>query len=342
MNILDFTIEDWKEYVLEKGKPSFCAKQIYKWAYSGIKSIDEMTNISKDMREQLKKDFYIFLPSIKKKLVSKIDGTVKYLFELYDGSCIEGVIMRYHHGITMCVSSQVGCRMGCKFCASTLHGLERNLTAGEIAGQIICAQNDIGERISNIVMMGSGEPFDNTENVFDFIKNAVNPEGLCIGARHITVSTCGLIEGIKNLQELSLPINLSISLHAPNDKIRKQTMPIANKIDIKTLVGAAKEYYNVTGRRVTFEYALIDGVNDSKETAEELSALIAGKEDVHVNLIPLNDVAERNLKKSKNDSISAFVKVLEKNKIKATVRREMGADINAACGQLRNEFGLRR
>lgn len=335
MNILDKTSEKLAEYL--SGQPKFRAKQVYEWLYRGISDFDEMTNISRELREQLKKDFYIYIPNIKKKLCSKIDGTRKYLFEMKDGAFAEGVVMKYKYGLSMCISSQVGCRMGCAFCASTLHGLQRNLTSGEIMGQILAAQKDLGERISNIVMMGSGEPFDNMENVIDFIKNAVNPAGLGIGARHITISTCGIISGIQEMKELGIPVNLSVSLHAPNDTIRREIMPIARAVPISKLIEEIREYFRKTHRRVTFEYALISGVNDSDDNARELSRLLSGEEDFHVNLIPVNNVNERSFTKSTKERIEAFVNILTESGIKATIRREMGADINAACGQLRNQ-----
>lgn len=333
MNIFDYTIADLKEYMKSSGEKEYRAKQVYKHVYDGI-PFEEMTDISKELRKKLSEDFEFSLPKIKKKLVSKLDGTRKYLFEMSDGAFAEGVVMEYRHGLSMCVSSQVGCRMGCAFCASTLHGLQRNLTAGEISGQIMTAQRDLKRRISNIVMMGSGEPFDNFENVMKFIKIAVSPDGLGIGARHITVSTCGLTDGIYALAESGIPVNLSISLHAPNDKIRQGIMPVARAVPVEKLIKAARDFFEKTKRRVTYEYALIDGVNDSDECARELAALI-GHDGTHVNLIPVNAVKERNYKKSR--SVERFMKLLAKSNINATVRREMGADISAACGQLRNE-----
>lgn len=334
MNILDKTLSEIEEYL--SGEPKFRAKQIYKWMYSGAQSFDDMSNISKTLREKLANDFYIHIPTIKKKLCSKIDSTVKYLFEMRDGAFAEGVVMKYKYGLSMCISSQVGCRMGCAFCASTLLGLERNLTPGEIMGQILAAQRDMGERIHSIVMMGSGEPFDNADNVFKFLENAKHPDGLGLGARHITISTCGILKGIRRLADSGMQVNLSISLHAPNDDIRRQTMPIAKAVSIDELVGEARDYFNKTHRRVTFEYALIEGVNDGKEHALELLKLLDGKEDFHINLIPVNAVKERNFKRSGRERIDNFANTLIRGGLKATVRREMGADINAACGQLRN------
>ena len=332
-NIYDLTYDDLKEYMKNAGEAKYRAEQVYRHIYEDT-AIEDMTDVSKALRQKLSGDFYAFVPKIEKKLVSKIDGTVKYLFKMRDGEYAESVVMKYKHGLSICVSSQVGCAMGCAFCASTLHGLKRSLTPGEISGQIIAAKKDLGHRISNIVMMGSGEPFQNTENVLKFIKNAVNPHGLGIGARHITVSTCGILEGIRALSDLGYPINLSVSLHAPNDGIRKTLMPIAKSVSIEELIAACREFFKKTGRRVTFEYALIDGVNDSEENAKELSRLIGG-DGSHINLIPVNYVKERGLKRSR--AVMKFKSVLEKNGLNATVRREMGSDINAACGQLRNE-----
>lgn len=333
MNIYDLTLSDIEKYMTVIGEKPYRARQLFRHIYDGI-NIEDMTDVSLCLRSRLSEDFEQYVPLIEKKLVSKIDGTRKYLFKMSDGALIESVVMRYKHGLSICVSTQAGCRMGCAFCASTLHGLERNLTPGEIAGQIIAARQDIGERISNVVMMGSGEPFDNYENVEKFLQIATHPDGLGIGARHITISTCGIPEGIKKFSECSMQIYLSISLHAPNDEIRKKIMPIARAVPINQLISLCREYYDKTKRRVTYEYALIDGVNDKPQHAQELSALLHG-DSAHVNLIPVNYVSERGFKRSKG--VANFQKILEKNGINATVRREMGSDINAACGQLRNQ-----
>ena len=334
MNIFDLTIEELKSYFENAGEKAFRAKQVFRHVYEGI-PFSEMTDISKNLRIKLSEDFDTYLPQIAEKWVSKLDGTVKYLFKMCDGEVVEGVVMSYKHGLSMCVSTQVGCSMGCTFCASTLKGKKRNLSPGEISGQIMAAKKDLGQRISNIVLMGSGEPFDNYDNVIKFIKIANHEEALGIGARHITLSTCGLVPGILKLAEENIPINLSLSLHAPNDEIRKEIMPVAKKYDIHTLIGACREYFGKTKRRITYEYALIDAVNDSDSCAYELCALLRGGGE-HVNLIPVNYVAERKTKKSHN--VEAFRDILLKNGINATVRREMGADISAACGQLRNEY----
>lgn len=314
----------------------FRAKQIFSWLMKGVSDFSQMSNISAKQREVLCEKCYIALPKIHKKFVSQIDGTVKYLFELFDGERIESVFMRYKHGNTICISTQAGCRMGCTFCASTLAGLSRHLTPSEMLGQVLAAQNDTGERISNIVMMGIGEPLDNYDNSIKFLKLVNAPEGINIGYRHISLSTCGVVPGIYKLAEENMPITLSISLHAPTQEYRESIMPVARKWDIDELIKACRDYIKVTGRRISFEYTMIDGVNDSEECARTLVKLLAGML-CHVNLIPLNDVKERNFKKSNIKSIQNFAAILEKNGITATVRRRLGSDINASCGQLRRD-----
>ncbi|MBR0470560.1 MAG: 23S rRNA (adenine(2503)-C(2))-methyltransferase RlmN, partial [Clostridia bacterium] len=299
-------------------------------------SYEEMTNLSKATREKLEKETYVSTLKIREKYVSQLDGTVKYLFELPDGNCIESVVMRYHHGLTICISSQVGCRMGCRFCASTIGGLYRCLTAGEILNQVIFAQKDIGERISNIVIMGIGEPLDNFDNIIKFLHNVNHEKGLNIGYRHITLSTCGVVPKIYDLAEENLPITLTISLHAPNNEIRDTIMPVNHKYKIDELIKACKYYYEKTGRRISFEYSLIHGVNDSTENAAELANLIKGM-GAHVNLIPVNKVEERDFEKGSKSEINAFREKLEKMGINATIRRELGSDISASCGQLRKK-----
>ncbi len=335
MNLGDLTKPQLKEYIKEIGESAFRAKQIFKWVHSGIENADEMTNISKALREKLSSDFEIYLPRVYKKLVSKIDKTVKYLFELSDGNIIESVVMDYHHGKSICISSQVGCRMGCSFCASTLHGLTRNLTPFEIEGQILRAQKDLGEKISNVVIMGIGEPLDNYDNIISFLKNVNDEDALNIGYRHITLSTCGLADKIYTLADEDMPINLAISLHAPNDEVRKALMPVAKAYSLSKLMAACDYYFNKTHRRITFEYALVKGKNASREEARELATLIGGK-NAHVNLIPVNPVTERDNVRTDEKETFAFQKELEKFGINATIRRELGADINASCGQLRN------
>ena len=322
--------------LIDLGEPKFRAKQIFSWLSRGIDTIDEMTNISKATKEKLKENCFISKLTIREKYVSKIDGTVKYLFELDDGNCIESVVMRYHHGISICISSQVGCKMGCGFCASTIGGLYRSLTSGEILNQVIYAQKDLGERISNIVMMGIGEPLDNYDNVIKFLHNVNHPDGLNIGYRHISLSTCGLVDKIYKLAEENLPITLSISLHAPNNEIRDTIMPVNKKYRIDELIKACKSYINTTTRRISFEYSLISGVNDSIENAEELARLLKGML-CHINLIPVNHVEETSYHKGKVKDIKRFQERLVELGMNATIRRELGSDISASCGQLRKK-----
>lgn len=333
MNIYDLTLDDLAEYLKPLCEPPYRAGQIFKSIYK-VKSFEDITNIPKALREKLKEDFYFHIPAIQKKLISKIDGTRKYLFKLCDCVAVESVVMRYRHGLSICVSSQAGCRMGCKFCASGMYGLVRNLTAGEISGQILAAEEDLGERISNVVIMGSGEPFDNADNVFKFLENAVHPDGMGIGARHITISTCGLLSGIRRLGDCGIPANLSVSLHAPNDEIRRKIMPVAKSAAIDEIISECRAYFNKTKRRVTFEYALIDGVNDTDECAAELAEISRG---FHINLIPVNEVPGKEYRKSKKNAVKTFAKILRDKGVAVTIRREMGADISAACGQLRNQ-----
>lgn len=334
LNIYNMTPAELSEYLDDL--PSYKIKQIFKWIYGGVRDFGKMTDISKETRQRLKEDFTAFIPKIKIKQISK-DKTVKYLFEMEDGVSVESVVMSYQHGYTICVSSQAGCRMGCGFCASTLNGLERNLLPGEIAGQVIAAGEDLNVRISNIVMMGSGEPLDNFDNVIKFIDIATNPLCMGIGARHITLSTCGLISGIRKLKALKLQINLSLSLHAPNDEIRTKLMPVAKSVPIEELIRECRSYFDETHRRITFEYSLVRGINDSPENAKELCRLLSGGEWMHVNLIPVNEVKETGYKASTMDSAKIFESILRANGINATIRRTLGDDIDAACGQLRNK-----
>lgn len=336
VNLGDLTLGELKSYIKEIGEAAFRADQIYKWVHSGIESFDEMTNISQKLKEKLSESFEVFIPEVYKKYVSKLDGTVKYLFKLSDGNIIEAVVMDYHHGKSICVSSQVGCRMGCSFCASTLNGLARNLTPFEIEGQIIRAQKDMNIRISSIVIMGIGEPLDNFTNVINFIRNTSSEKGLNIGCRHITLSTCGLADKIYDLADCDLPINLAISLHAPTDERRKALMPVAKAYSIKALMEACDYYYDKTHRRITFEYALVKDKNSTPEDARTLSRLLRVK-NCHINLIPVNPVKERENERISKKDMDIFKKILEENKINATVRRELGRDINASCGQLRNQ-----
>ncbi len=329
-------LEAWFSSINE---PSFRAKQFFAWLHTGT-PVAEMTNLSKKLREKIEAQMLDTLPRVELKLVSSIDGTVKYLFRLHDGACIESVLMKYKHGNTLCISSQVGCLMGCRFCASTIGGKVRDLVPGELLGQIISAERDYGERISNIVMMGIGEPLDNFQNVIKFLELLGDEDGLNIGYRHISLSTCGIVPKIKELAGYSFPITLSISLHAANDEKRCEIMPINKKWCIKELLDACVYYYKTTKRRISFEYTLIHGKNDSISDADELAALLkrafAGTDaPIHVNLIRVNEVKETGFKEGSRESADNFAKQLEKRGIVATVRRRLGSDVNAACGQLR-------
>jgi len=337
LDLLSMTIEELEALLLETGHKKFHAKQIFQWTHKGIKDIDGMTNLSKELRNQLKEIAYINRLEIVKKLVSNIDGTVKYLFKLIDGSVIESVLMKYQHGYSVCISSQVGCRMGCRFCASTGIGFVRNLAPGEILDQIISIQTDVKQRIGNVVIMGIGEPLDNYDNVVKFLRLVNHKDGLNIGARHISVSTCGLVPKILELSKENIPVTLSISLHAPNDSIRDKIMPVNKRYSIDKLIEECKIYTETTNRRITFEYALIEGVNDSKDNALELAGLLKGML-CHVNLIPVNTVDGAGFRRSSKETIAKFKDILEKYGIETTVRRELGSDINAACGQLRRGF----
>ncbi len=338
MDLMALTKDEISSLSKSLGQPSFRAEQLWIWIKRGT-SIDEMTNLPQKFRQELKDNgYFVYLPQIKKKLVSEVDGTVKYLFALKDGQLIESVVMKYEHGNTICVSSQAGCRMGCKFCASTLMGLSRNLTSSEIIGQIIAAQNDFGEKISNIVMMGIGEPLDNYDNVIEFLKTVNSKDSLNIGYRHISLSTCGVVDGIKKLQHENLPITLSISLHSVDNDKRKELMPITNKWSVDELLNACSEYFKVTGRRISFEYTLISGENDSLDQAKHLASELKRylkNMPIHVNLIPLNPVNERTFSKSSREAVEKFKNKLTSLGINATVRRKLGPDINASCGQLR-------
>lgn len=336
LDLKDFEYEELQEFLVGIGEKKFRAAQIFKWLHSGVTSYDEMTDLSKALREKLKKISYVSTLEIEEKYVSKLDGTVKYLFRLPDGNCIESVVMRYHHGLTICISSQIGCRMGCRFCASTIGGLYRSLTAGEILNQVIFAEKDMGERISNIVLMGIGEPLDNYDNVIKFLHNVNHEKGKNIGLRHITLSTCGVVPGIYRLAEEDLPITLTISLHAPNNEIRDKIMPVNHRYKIEELTEACEKYIKTTNRRLSLEYSLIHGVNDSAENADELS-VIAKRLSAHVNLIPVNKVEEREYEKGSKEEINMFLNRLIKRGVNATVRRELGSDISASCGQLRKK-----
>ena len=315
----------------------FRSHQIYKWLHcNGVFSFDEMSNISKEFRAQPEKEYYIPHCIIEEKYESQLDDTVKYLFRLYDGEYVESVVMKYKYGYTICVSSQVGCKMGCNFCASTLAGFKRNLLPAEIESQIHAAQKDLGIRISHIVMMGIGEPLDNYDNVIKFLSLVNDKDGLCISLRDVTISTCGVVPRIYDLMDEGVPVTLTVSLHAPNDDIRSDMMPVNNKWSVDMLISACKEYADRTSRRVSFEYTLIKGVNDSRQCALELAAKLKGYL-FHVNLIPVNDVAERGNVRSDDEDIRKFQQILKSRGINATIRRTLGKDINASCGQLRRK-----
>ena len=314
------------------GEPSFRGKQIFTWLHKGAVSFSEMSNLSKELRQKLSDRFTITVPAVKLKQVSRLDGTIKYLWELSDGNCIESVLMHYHHGNTVCISSQVGCRMGCAFCASTIAGKVRNLQPSEMVDQVLFTQLDSGEEISNIVLMGIGEPMDNRDNVLRFLELINHPDGMNIGMRHISLSTCGVIPGIDALAERGLQLTLSVSLHAPDSETRSRIMPVNKAYDVEDLFRACHRYFQKTGRRISFEYAMIDGVNDHDWQADLIAKRISGMPG-HVNLIPLNNVVESPFKPSKR--IAAFQKRLESHGITATVRRSLGGDIDASCGQLR-------
>lgn len=337
VNLLDFTLEELSDYIVSLGYEKYRAKQIFAWLYKGVKNFSEMTNIKKDLRLKLEESSYIGKLEIVNQLVSKIDGTIKYLLMLQDSNVIECVLMKYIHGLTVCISSQVGCKMGCSFCASTKTGFDRNLSAGELIDQIITIQKDVGKRISNVVLMGIGEPLDNYDNVIKFLRILNDENGLNIGFRHISLSTCGIVPKILKLAKQNIPLTLSISLHAPNDELRSQLMPINKKYCIDKLIEACKIYTRKTKRRITFEYALINKLNDTKENALMLVNKIKGML-CHVNLIPVNTIEGEAYVKSSRENIENFKNILKQHKIEATIRRELGSDIAAACGQLRRSL----
>lgn len=335
-DIRSMYLEELEALMKEMGEPRFRAGQIFDWLQQGVENFDEMSNIPSKLRVKLQEGYYIVTANIKKRLESDIDDTVKYLYELHDGELVESVLMKYNHGYSVCVSTQVGCRMGCSFCASGLNGLKRNLTASEILAQITKAQKDNNIRISNVVLMGMGEPMDNLDNVIRFLKLVSHEKGLNIGLRHISVSTSGVVPGIYKLMEENFPITLSISLHAPNDAIRYSMMRVNKKWNIATLLKACRDYIKVTGRRISFEYAVVDGVNNSDDNARELAKLLRGML-CHVNLIPINPVKENTYKKPDRKKQDHFCKLLNDLGINTTIRRTLGSDIDASCGQLRGK-----
>lgn len=336
-DIKSMTLSELSDFVTSNGFPRFRAKQIFDWLNKNITSFDEMRNIPTDLRQFLERSSYISVANIEKKLVSRYDNTVKYLFSFNDGECVEAVVMSYKFGHTICISTQIGCKMGCTFCATGKSGFSRNLSPSEMLAQIEAAQRDLGVRISNIVLMGMGEPLDNYDNVIRFIELVSSDSGLNIGTRHITLSTCGIVPKIYELAKRRFGITLSVSLHAPNDQIRRKTMPIARTYSIDELLQACRDYFKTTGRRVSFEYSMISGVNDSDANARELAQRLEGM-NCHVNLIPVNTVEGTGYIKSNIKRQQSFIDILAEKNITATVRRTLGSDINASCGQLRRNY----
>ena len=336
-NLKSMMLPELSAVLKDMGQPSFRAKQVYTWLHRGVRSYDEMTNLPKSLRDTLAKDYPICPPEVVRKQESQRDGTIKYLWRLSDGNCVETVLMRYHYGNTVCISTEVGCRMGCAFCASTLGGLVRKLEPFEMLDQVLFTQVDSGLPVSHIVLMGIGEPLDNFDNVMRFLELVNSEDGMNISMRHISLSTCGLVPKIDELAAKKLQLTLSVSLHAPNDAIRDTIMPVNRAYPSEELIEACRRYYDATGRRISFEYAMIDGVNDSTDNAKELLRRLKGL-PAHFNLIPLNHVEGSPLKPSSREAVSRFQKMLESGGITATVRRTLGGDIDASCGQLRRKY----
>jgi 23S rRNA (adenine2503-C2)-methyltransferase len=337
-DIKSHLLPELQHIMTDMEEPEYRAGQIFKWLHSGVRSFDEMTDIPKSLRNKLDERFFITVPEVVSKLVSK-DGTIKYLWRLMDGNTVESVVMRYRYGFSVCISSQVGCRMGCRFCASTLGGLVRNLSASEMVDQVIFSQLDSGNRISNIVLMGIGEPLDNYDNVLRFLKLISDPKGMNIGQRHISISTCGLAEKVDKLGENKLQSTLSISLHAPDDETRTQLIPVNKAYGVDRVLKASRSYFKKTDRRISYEYAMIDGVNDTPNHARLLAEKLRKTQNLnsHVNLILLNKVTETKLAPSTRENLKAFVKILQDSGVNVTVRRTLGSDIDASCGQLRRK-----
>ena len=336
-NLKSRNLPEMEALFKEMGQPRFRAKQVYTWLHKGVRSYDEMTNLPKALRDTLSEQYPIYAPQVVRKQESKRDGTIKYLWRLHDGNCVETVLMRYHYGNTVCISTEVGCRMGCAFCASTLGGLVRRLEPHEMLDQVLFTQVDSGLPVSHIVLMGIGEPLDNFDNVMRFLELINSENGMNISMRHISLSTCGLVPMIDALAEQKLQISLAISLHGPNDEIRNRIMPVNKAYPIEELLAACRRYYAATSRRIHFEYAMIDGVNDRTEHARELLCRLKGL-PAHINLIPLNHVEESPLKPSSRAAVAAFQQTLEDGGLTATVRRTLGGDIDASCGQLRRKY----
>ena len=336
-NLKSMTLPEISAVLKELGQPAFRAKQLFSWLHKGVRSFDEMTNLPQSLRDTLAKEYPICAPEVVRKQESQKDGTIKYLWKLSDGNCVETVLMRYHYGNTVCISTEVGCRMGCAFCASTLGGLVRRLEPYEMLDQVLFTQVDSGLPISHIVLMGIGEPLDNFDNVMRFLELINHPEGMNISMRHISLSTCGLVPKIRQLAEKKLQLTLSVSLHAPTDEIRNTIMPVNKAYSTEELLEACRDYYAQTGRRISFEYAMIDGVNDTPQHARTLLRRLKGL-PAHMNLIPLNHVEESPLKPSSHKAVMDFQKILEDGGVPATVRRTLGGDIDASCGQLRRKY----
>ena len=336
-HLRSMTPEELGQCLKELGQPAFRAKQVFSWLHKGVRSYEEMTNLPKALRDILQERYPLNAPKVLRKQESQKDGTIKYLWELSDGNCVETVLMRYHYGNTVCISTEVGCRMGCAFCASTLGGLVRRLEPYEMLDQVLFTQVDSGLTVGHIVLMGIGEPLDNFDNVMRFLALVNHPEGMNISMRHISLSTCGLVPGIDRLAEKKLQLTLSVSLHAPTDEIRNTIMPVNKAYPTEELLQACRRYYEKTGRRISFEYAMIHGVNDTEEAAKTLLKRLAGL-PAHMNLIPLNHVEESPLKPSTRQAVQRFQKLLEDGGIPATVRRTLGSDIDASCGQLRRKY----
>ena len=338
--IKSMTLAELRNALSMLGQPAFRARQVYHWLHRGVRSFEEMTDLSKLLRQTLAQNYLLTAPKVVRRQESALDGTVKYLWQLHDGNCVETVLMRYHHGNTVCISSEVGCPMGCAFCASTIGGLVRKLSAGEMLDEVLFTELDSGQEISNIVLMGIGEPLDNYDNVCRFLELVNSEDGMNIGMRHISLSTCGIVPRILELAESRLQLTLSVSLHAPDDETRSTIMPVNRRWPVEELLAACRTYYEKTGRRISFEYAMIRGVNDSPETAALLLKKLRGL-PAHVNLIPLNNVEESPLKPSERITVLKFQKLLEDQGVACTVRRTLGSDIDASCGQLRRKYTTR-
>ena len=337
MNLKSLTQPELADILKQLGQPAFRAKQVFTWLHKGVRSYDEMTNLPKALRQTLAEHYPLFVPKVVRKQESQKDGTIKYLWQLSDGNCVETVLMRYRYGNTVCISTEVGCRMGCAFCASTIGGLVRRLEPFEMLDEVLFTQIDSGLPISHIVLMGIGEPLDNFDNVMRFLELVNHPDGMNISMRHISLSTCGLVPKIDELAARKLQISLAISLHGPNNELRSKVMPVNKAYPIEELLAACRRYYDATGRRIHFEYAMIDGVNDTPECAKELLGRLKGL-GAHVNLIPLNHVEESPLQPSSREAVARFQKLLEDGGVTATVRRTLGGDIDASCGQLRRKY----